>query len=235
MFGKTPILQLALKKRSRRAVLRRGFTLIELLFVLAIMAILAALVGPSVNTLLRPSQLTQGAHLVCDQLSLARQTAISRNLITEVRFYQYADTTVPGEQPGNAATGKYRAMQMFQIQESGSAVALSKVQRLPASLVIDSGSPLSSLIGQALAAPNVPTLATGNTVKVPIAQAGTSYNTACFRFLPSGATNLSPLATSRWFLTLHSLKDGDSLAAPPANFFTIQIDACNGHLKTFRP
>lgn len=235
MFSKTPILQQALKPRPLRTVLHGGFSLIELLFVISIMAILAALVAPSVNTILRPSQLTQASHLICDQLSLARQIALSRNLITEVRFYQFADATAAGEQVSNPGTGKYRAMQTFQIQESGSAVALSKVQRLPSTVMIDSGATLSTLIGSAQASPNVPTSTNGDALNTSIAQAGKKYNAASFRFLPSGATNLSPLASPQWFLTLHSLKDGDSLASPPPNFFTIQIDACNGHLKTFRP
>ena len=235
MFSKTPILQQTLKTHSFQAIMRGGFSLIELLFVISIMAILAALIAPSVNTILRPSQLSQASHLICDQLSLARQIALSRNLITEVRFYQFADATAAGEQANNPGTGKYRAMQTFQIQESGSAVALAKVQRLPATVMIDSGSVLSTLIGAAQASPNAPSSSNGDTLNASIAQAGKSYNAASFRFLPSGATNLSPLASRQWFLTLHSLKDGDALASPPANFFTIQIDACNGHIKTFRP
>ena len=206
----------------------------ELLVVLAIISVMLGLVVPAANTMLRGSQMTQGSQMVNDQLELARQTALSTNRTVEVRFYQFADPQTPGETTGSPSTGKYRALQLFEIQESGSAVALGKVQIVPPSIIIDSGATLSSIIGSGSASPAVPTLS--GTQTVPIPRVGTQYNSVAFRFLPDGSTNLSPTSGNQWFVTLHNLTDGDPVKpVPPPNYYTVQVDATNGHIKNFRP
>jgi len=203
---------------------RIAFTLIELLMVVAIMAIMMTLVVPAVNTVFRGSQLTQGGQMINDQFALARQNALATDHSVEVRLYQYVDS----QNPGNS--NQYRAMQAFQIQASGSAVALGSVQTLPPSIIIDSGT-LSSIIGLASASPSVPTFTAGAALNTPIPRVGTNYNCVSFRFLPDGSTTLSPPA-GLWFLTVHNMTDTQS---PPANFYAIQVDAINGHLRAYRP
>jgi Tfp pilus assembly protein FimT len=98
------------------------------------MAIIATLIGiatPATVSALRGSQLSRGSLVVGEQLHLARQTALTKNRSVEVRFYQIADSSAPGEQPSNPSTGKFRTMQLFEIQESGAAVALGEIQYLP--------------------------------------------------------------------------------------------------------
>ena len=112
-------------------------------------------------------------------------------------------------------------MQLFQITSSG-AVPFGKVQVLPNTIIIDSGSTLSSIIVSA------------TTSNVSIPRVGTNYNYVPFRFLVDGSTNLSP-PTGSFFLTLHNFNYGDGLAAPPPNFFTLQVDPVNGHVKKFHP
>jgi uncharacterized protein (TIGR02596 family) len=211
-----------------------AFTLLELMVVMAIIAILSTLAVPAAGKLLGGSHLSQAAQIVVDQLSLARQSALSLNHLVEVRFYQYGDSEIPGENPSNPGAGRYRALQTFEIADSGTAVALGKMQRLPGSVVIDTGSELSSILGSAKASPSSPTLATGDALNVAIPRVGTKYNAVSFRFLPDGAAKLSP-STDRWYLTLHGAEAGDGLKTPPPNFFTIQINAINGHIQTFRP
>jgi len=236
MLSKTVITRRNWESCRVRRVSRAAFTLIELLLVITIIIILTALVTPAMDSLLRPLQLTKGAQLLDGQLSLARQIALTRNHSVEVRFYQFGDPEIPGEQPSNPGTGRYRAMQIFEVQESGTAVALDKVQRIPPAVVIDSGAALSSIIGSAQASPGIPTATDGAVLNIPLPQVGMHYKAVSFRFLPSGSTNLPSTSGAPWFLTLHNLSDGDpSTKTPPANFFTLQIDANNGHIKTFRP
>lgn len=211
-----------------------AFTLLEILVVLSIIVLVAGLTTPAVTTILRGSSLTQGGQLVTDQLGLARQTALSRNRSVEVRFYQYGDPETPGEQENNPSSGKFRALQLFEIQESGTdAKPLGKVRTIPPSVIMDGGTALSSILGAAQSSSS-PSAATGSDLNSPIPRVDKQYNAVTFRFLPDGSTNLSP-QTGSWFLTLHALKEGDRLSAPKADFFTIQIDAINGHFKTFRP
>jgi len=209
----------------------RAFTLLETLIVMMIIAIVAAMVTPAVASLLKGSQLSQAGLLVNDQLTFARQTALAQNRPIEVRFYRCGDPEIPGESITNAVQGKYRGMQIFRVEEDGSASALGESIRLPVTMIMDSGPVLSSLLnqsarpaGKATGAPDLP-------------RVGSNYLYSFFRFRPNGATDLLDPAnpTAPWFVTLHALSEGDARAVQPPNFYTIQIDAFNGNLRTFRP
>jgi len=198
--------------------------------VVAIMAIVASFAIPAANTVLWGSQLTQAAGMISDQIELARQTALATDRSIEVRFYQFGNPEIPGQQIGQPSTGHFCALQSFEILDSGAATAVGRIQRLPAAIIIDSGT-ISSILSQAAPSPAAPTSVTGAALNTPIPVNGTSYNCVSFRFLPDGSTNFSP-PTSAWYLTVHKLHD---TGAPPPNFATIQIDATNGHIRTFRP
>ena len=205
----------------------RAFTLFELLVVIAVIGMLAMLLVPTATTLLKGTQLSQAGQLLGGQLGLARQLAIAKNRTVEVRFYRYGDPEIPGENAGDPTTGKFRALQLFQIRDDGSASALSKVQSVAVSVILDSGATLSPML-------QTPKTWATNDAQVPIPRVGTSYDCRAIRFFPDGSTDLTKDGTLA-FATLHALTKGDNLASPPANFATIQVDAYNGHIRTFRP
>ena len=113
---------------------------------MTIIIIILGFAVPAATTIVKGSGLTQGSQMVGDQLGLARQTALSRNHPVEVRFYQFSDPDVPGEVGGNPDAGRFRAMQLFEVPDSGVARPLDKIGRLPASIMMDAGATLSTLL-----------------------------------------------------------------------------------------
>jgi uncharacterized protein (TIGR02596 family) len=208
-----------------------GFSLVEMIIVIAIIALIATFITPAAASLLKGSQLGQAGLMVNDQLALARQTALSKNRLIEVRFYRCGDPEIPGENVTNAANGKYRGMQLFQIEEDGSANPIAEAIRLPVAMIMDSSSVFSTILNQT-ARP------VGKSPTAPaIPRVGDIYDYSFFRFRPNGSTDLLDPAnpTAPWFVTIHALTDGDARNVAPPNFYTIQIDAFNGNIRTFRP
>lgn len=207
--------------------------------VMSIIIVIASFAVPAASTVLKGSKLTQGSQMVLDQLGLARQIAIAKNHACEVRFYQFGDAEVPGEAANNPTGGRFHALQLFDIPDNGTAKPLGKIERLPLSISLDAGKTLSTLVGSA-GSSGAPLSQTGTQLNVPLPRGvGLSYNAVIFRFLADGSTNL-PSSTSgssptQWFLTLHDDIAGDKLNAPPANFFTVQIEPSSGKTRTFRP
>ena len=207
-----------------------GFTLVELLAVLVVIAILGFLIGPAIVSSLRGSEMTRGGQLVVDEINLARQTSLTQNVAVEVRFYRAAKAGMPGEITGDPSTGKFRGLQSFSFDASGKASPIDMPRWLPGTLIMDSGGALSSL----LAASQVKSWSTLDPqISLPVI--GTAYVACAFQFQPDGSTNLTPAVTQQWFVTLHDALKGDNLAGMPTNFWTLQVDPLNGHVKSYRP
>ncbi len=200
-----------------------GFSLMELMVVMAVMALLAALAAPAVSSLLSSSRLSDATDQVVALLGYARQSAVALNHTVEVRFYQFSDPSIP------SSTSHYQAMQVFQFDDDGNAIPLTKVQFLPGQIICDAGSTLSPLLGTSQAKTFNPPL----DAQISLPRIGASYTCAAFQFAPSGITTL--VATSSWFVTLHRAADGDNLSTPPTNYSTVQIDPVSGSVKTYRP
>jgi uncharacterized protein (TIGR02596 family) len=218
---------------------RRAFTLIELMLVLAIIVVVTAFALPAVNSMFMASRLSSGADLTVNQLVLARQSAIALNRSVEVRFYRFALAGFPGELETDAATGKFRAFQVFKYDDGGQAVALTKMERLPDGILFDSGAALSTVLGPSPSSPSTPALAKKfsdppdlRDPKIALPGCGLNYSCVAYRIFPGGGTTL---ASGQSFLTLHSHNGGDALTAAPANYATIQIDPASGTVRLYRP
>lgn len=228
-----------MKKHLLPAV-RSAFSLIELVVVIAIIAIIATFIVPAATGILRGSSITQASQTLTDQISLARQLALSRNRAIEVRFYQYADPEAPGETVGTPSSGQWRGLQIFEVLESGVAVPFDKPQRLPISVVMNPGTTsattLSSLI--TCAGTGTPTISKGqsSTSNPDLPRGvGKNYNYVAFRFQQDGSTNLAPTQPGGWFVTIHNMTPPVTGTTPPPNFYTLQIDPVSGAIKGFRP
>jgi uncharacterized protein (TIGR02596 family) len=223
----------------------RGFSLVELLVVMAIIAIIARFTVPAVSTMLRGARLTQASEMLTDQLSLARQLALSENRPVEVRFFRYGDPEVPGENVNVSSTGQFRALQIYEILDNGVVMPLDKVQMLPTSVIMNSTSgtttvALSSLFLDQTMVTSAQVLTDSTAPNLPRG-VNKNYDYFVFRFLQDGSTSLSP-STSQvsggiWYVTIHDINDLPKIkgSALPPNYFTLQIDPLNGLLKSFRP
>ncbi len=205
----------------------RGFSLLELLAVLSIILILAALAGPNLSSILKSSELTQSEQLIIGELGLARQVALSKNRLVEVRFYRYGDPLVPGELATDPSTGKFRAIQSFEYDDEGNAQAIGKMQILPFSVILNSDK-FSSLLAPSL------TKQWNTTDPQPPLSMGLDYETRAFQFRPDGMTNLGKDSTS-WYLTLYQATESETLEDLPANYVIIGVDPISGNAQSYRP
>ena len=174
----------------------RAFTLIELMVVMAIILLVLAFVAPAVSGAFKGNKLTQAMQTVEGGLALARQTAITKNRVVEVRFYAYADPEVPNSQRN------FRALRAFEVVRANVVNPLERLQTLPGSVIMDSKTVYSSILD-----------AGKQRMKYsgtePIPRVGTAYDYFAVRFRPDGTTDLSPNA-GPWFLTLHDELKGDA-------------------------
>lgn len=217
---------------------QRAFSLIELIVVISIIILVAGFTVPAATTILKGSQLTQASGTLIGQINLARQHALTKNRAVEVRFYRFADPETPGEDVKNPATGKFRAMQLFEVLENGVAIPLDKPQMLPNNVIFayreDSEVGLSSLLDQAkVGTPKKPGASDKAAPRLPRG-IDYKYEFVSFRFLQDGSTDLMP--TDTWYVTLIGLNDRlRKPDEPPPNFFTVQVDPVSGSTRTFRP
>ena len=212
-----------------RLAARAGFSLIELLVVVAIIAMIWTIAVPAANSMMMASRLSYASADLTALISQARQTAIARNHTVEVRFYQFGDPEIPGETALNPDIGKFRAMQLFEYGENGLAIPVTKVERLPDGIVLDSNLKLSTLFDPKQKKTFAPPL----DAQVPLPRGvGVRYKCMAFQFMPSGSTKLG---FGKWFVTLHKATDGDNLRKPPANYVTVQVEAVTGAVKAHRP
>jgi uncharacterized protein (TIGR02596 family) len=217
----------------------RAFSLVELLVVIAIIGIIGTFAVPAAGNLLKGSSLTQAANILSDQMAAARQHALSRNRVVEVRFYRFGDPEQPGESANDPSTGYYRAVQFLEIGENGIPNPVGKVIRFPDSVMMNDSEALSSVLGVNKASrlvtmssldPNDPEMPRG---------VGKNYDYISFRFLPDGTTNLPTTGPSNglWFITVHLVNDLGRVKGetPPPNFFTWMIEPVSGGSKILRP
>jgi len=194
-----------------------AFSLLELLVVMAIIAMLSALAIPALNSISQGRGVENAGQVVADQVGYARQAAIARNRTMEVQFYKAPNPLFPGD------PARYRALQVFELLDSGSSKPVGRVTKLPANMVMSEDAALSTLLSgtatQTNGATNIPGL-------------GAVSEARSFQFRASGRTSLADM-TALCFVTVVNERDASSSA--PANFATIQVDPFNGRVRILRP
>jgi uncharacterized protein (TIGR02596 family) len=206
-------------KSSIRA--SRAFSLVELLVVIAIIGVMSALVVPAMSSVLRGNEMNRAEQMVQQQLASARQTAIARNRRVEVRFYKFDNPDDIG------TTQTFCALQSFLINDTGAATPISRLTKLPATVLMNETAANSTLLQ---VTDKTWTAGTDPQITLP---GVASYTAKAFQFRPDGSTSLSPASNS--FLTLHAARTSATDTTLPSNFATIQVDPVSGAVRTYRP
>lgn len=213
----------------------QGFTLAEILTVMTILVILGAATVPTLKGTLDGVNLSGAVEVAQTQFSLARQTAITRNIPVEVRIYQTDDGTgldyrtmaavIPALVSNQPADEWLLTAKTF----PGHVVIDSTAGQEFSTVITESGSQAPSTADPALPGPWSATESTG----APDLVKGKNY--VAFRFQPDGTTNLPK--DKPWCLSFKGQHDhaAGSSTAPAANYASIVLDPLTGRTLVYRP
>lgn len=208
-----------------RTAIQKAFTLIEMLLVITIVAVLMTLAIPVTNSVLKSNQITTATQMVVDQLTLARQNALTNNRVVEVRFYEFSNTEAASE---DLHIG---AIQAFVFDETNTiSKPLSEISYLPDGAILSQDISLSTILEPSRERKTGTFTAEDPLLELP-RSIGKNYRVFSLRFRPDGSTDLGG-SSAGWFLTIHGANEKSS---PPPNFATVQIDPFNGALRLYRP
>jgi len=216
----------ALRVRSKLIGLSSGFSLIELLVVVAIIVILSVLATSGLNNVSRATKLASAAQLLGDQIALARQTAVARNLPVEVRFYK-----LPDFDSTTGGASLWRGAQLF-IMDGTIAVPASRLLLFPQRVIISENAAVSPLLqsgSNGLGAEITPTNNVG-----AFSTGNVRYKS--FTIRPNGTLTASnSIPPLNWFFTLHQENDPKPDGLKPANFVTIQVNPVTSKVTILQP
>ncbi|MFV1996167.1 MAG: Verru_Chthon cassette protein D [Verrucomicrobiales bacterium] len=207
----------------------RAFTLIELLVVLAVIAIFFAMAAPQITGVLGSSRLSSSGEFVYNKLSQAQQKALTDSREIQVRFYRYADPTLPN------SSEQFRALQFVGWNDRGDVEELTEVFPLDSGMIFSRSAQLSTMMTG---------LPTGSdSLRIPALNAPASF--VSFVFHSDGSTSLPSIAITdaggtgavdnNWYLTIVDEAREDIEGGTPKNFYCIQIDPDSGRLTAYRP
>ena len=218
-----------------------AFTLVELLAVIAIIALIAALTIPAFTKMSSGNSLANAANQLAEDLNFAQQLAIKNNRPTEITFYSYVNS-----QSADTAPWFY-SYQIWQMMDTGSFQAATKVMTLPPGIVISSNSYYSTIFDPKF---NVTTTSGSNTlnkqlIRVPLAKtqpqqllsAGSTTTPGYFPivFNPDGSASSLNSGTSGQCVTLYPKSSPKGTYGPAPNFITLVIDPLDGTIRTYQP
>jgi len=206
---------------------QRAYSLIELLAVMAIIALLATTALPAMRGILDGVNVSGAAGMAEAELSLARQTAMSRNLPVEIRFYQHDD-----------GTGlKWRQLAVL-IPASASGLSsdqwITPGKILPGNIIMEDSGDFSTILSKATAPSGGQTNApwTGTELaSAPPSVRGKNY--VGFRFNSDGSSNLP--SDQAWCLTLKNPFTKAQGQAPAANYVALVLDSLTGRTMSYQP
>jgi uncharacterized protein (TIGR02596 family) len=204
----------------------RGFSLIEVLVAMTLISVLAVATLPAMRGTMDGINVRGAADLAEAELLLARQTAMTRNLPVEVRFYKHDD-----------GTGEAWRMMALVIPSASSGLAsdewVTAGKMLPGGVIFEHLNNYSSVITSAVpaGAEKIAPWLSQEVASAPKALQDKSY--VGFLFNADGSTNL-PRGQS-WYVTLKNAKSQPKAGQPAANYVSIVLDSLTGRTVAYQP
>jgi uncharacterized protein (TIGR02596 family) len=192
---------------------------------MAVISILAAVTLPAMRGTLDGISVSGAAGLAQAEILLARQTAISRNVPVEVRFYKHDDGTgdawrIIGVVIPSSASGR----------TEDEWITAGKM--IPGNVVIQDGADFSTVLDRARPkADQIAPWSAQESSTAPRLLKDKSY--VGFRFNPDGSTNLP--SGQAWCLTLKNPNSRPVGTRPAANFVAIVLDSLTGRTVAYQP
>ena len=202
-----------------------------MLAVMGVILIMLIAVVPAIGHVLRGSNLAQSGEMVGDKFVLARQTATTSNRTVQVRFYQLPDS--PTSSGTANSTKNYSAVQIYRLEENGTATAITKLEALRANVIFAPDQSHSTLLN-----PPKTGLLTVSGKDNLAAYNNQPCNYVGFQFLPNGTTDLDPTAAADlggWYLTLVEANQPLTTGKAPTNYYTVRVEPLDGSVRVFRP
>ena len=195
---------------------RCGYTLVEVLAVIGIMIAVLSLTIPTVGNIRSSAWLNEAAEIVSQQFLVARQQAIGKGMVAEVRFLE--------------KDNRWFGVQTVIYLQGGAVEPLTAVAKFPEGVAIEVSERLS------------PFLNSLNSETTTLNQYG-AVNWRGLRFTPSGEAtgpeSAPALSADRAFLTIvlnHDLSASRPAGgAPPSNYATVQVTPATGRVTVYRP
>lgn len=185
---------------------------------MTIMALLLALILPSIGGINESNNISNGGQLFADQVALARQISSSRNITVEVRCINI---------PSRSQFG-YTGIQLWS-SSSGIAVPVSRMQTLPDGIAISKDTTqVSKLFGSYVLTGTMP---------AGVSAAGDTY--VSFTINPSGM--VGPLTTALAAPDMTNLTVGvlpvrySQNTALPVNYMLVQLNPVTAATLNYRP
>jgi uncharacterized protein (TIGR02596 family) len=216
-------------KSSPALRIARAFSLVELLTVMALVSVLTMATVPALRGTLDGISISGAAGVAAAELSLARQTALSRNLPVEIRIYKHDD--------GGGDDWRILAV-VIPAESSGLArdewVTAGKI--LPGQVIIEDTQSYSTILSEAVptspsAEKSGPWSSRETSDTAPRLLRDKEY--VGFRFRADGSADLP--SDRPWCLTLKNPHSKPVDGGPAANFVSLVIESATGRTLSFQP
>lgn len=210
---------------SGNGTAQMAFSLIELLTVMALVSLLTMAALPALR-IMDGVNISGAAGMAETEISLARQTAMSRNLPVEFRIYKYDDGSGEGWRV-------LAAVIPASLSGAENDEWISPGRVLPGHIVIEDTQNFSTILSKATSSSGSKTAPWTGQESSNAPKLVRNKNYVGFLFQANGSTDLP--SDQPWCLTLKNPRSLPSQDKPSDNFVSLVIDSTTGRTVSYQP